>query len=71
MIFIGHRNLIFFVFVGNGPSKQPASHGYKTRCERIEATSIVEETLENEDMEVDDELLKNWTRKLKKTKINL
>jgi hypothetical protein len=35
-----------------------------------EATLDVEDPIENEDMEVDD-LLKNWTTKLKKTKRNL
>jgi hypothetical protein len=59
--------------VGNGPSKQPPCCGYETghaQHERTEATLVVEEPLENEYMEVD-ELLKNWTRKLKKTKRNL
>ena len=52
---------------------QPPRHGYETRCaqrERTKETLVVEEPLENEDMEVD-ELLKNWTRKLKKSKRNL
>jgi hypothetical protein len=55
------------------PQRNLHACGYETRHarrERTEATSVVEEPLENEDMEVD-ELLKNWTRKLKKTKRNL
>jgi hypothetical protein len=62
---------IFFVFVGDGPSQYPPRHGYETihaRRERIEITSVVEEHLVNEDMEMDG-LLKTWKTQ-KKTKRN-
>jgi hypothetical protein len=64
-------NLIFLVFVGDGPSQQHPCHGYetrRTRCERTETTSAVEEHLVNKDMDMD-ELLKTW-KEQKKTKRN-
>ena len=64
-------NLIFFIFLGDGPSQQHPRRGYetrRTRRERIETTSAVEEHPVNEDMEMD-ELLKNWKTQ-KKTKRN-
>jgi hypothetical protein len=64
-------NLIFLVFVGDGPSQQHPRCGYKTRHtrrERTETTSTAEEHPTNEDMEMD-ELLKTWKAQ-KKTKRN-
>jgi hypothetical protein len=64
-------NLIFLVFVRDGPSQHHPSRGYETICtrrERTETTSTTEEHPVKEDMDMD-ELLK--TRKAqKKTKIN-
>ena len=68
---IGHINLIFFIFLGDGPSQQNPRRGYdtrRTRRERTETTSIVEEHPVKKDMDMDD-LLKNWKAQ-NKTKRN-